>query len=108
LTWRIEFLPSARAELLALDRPVQARILRSLHRLAAAPRSAANVKALKGNARYRLRVGDWRIIYTLLDGLKDAFFRHDRQVSGLQVRKSRLSAGLLLTGRDYIYWDARF
>ena len=67
LTWRIEFLPSARAELLALDRPVQARILRSLHRLAAAPRSAANVKALKGNARYRLRVGDWRVIYTLLD-----------------------------------------
>jgi len=53
--------------LLALDRPVQARILRSLHRLAAAPRSAANVKALKGNARYRLRVGDWRVIYTLLD-----------------------------------------
>jgi mRNA interferase RelE/StbE len=66
LTWRIELLPSARAELLALDRPVQARILRSLHRLAAAPRSAANVKALKGNARYRLRVGDWRVIYTLL------------------------------------------
>jgi mRNA interferase RelE/StbE len=55
------------AELLALDRPVQARILRSLHRLAAAPRSAANIKALKGNARYRLRVGDWRVIYTLLD-----------------------------------------
>ena len=52
---------------IALDRPVQARILRSLHRLAAAPRSAANVKALKGNARYRLRVGDWRVIYTLLD-----------------------------------------
>lgn len=67
MTWRIEFLPSARAELLALDRQVQARILRSLHRLAAAPRSAANVKMLKGNARYRLRVGDWRVIYTLLD-----------------------------------------
>jgi len=67
VTWRIEFLPSARAELLALDRPVQARILRSLHRLAAAPRSAANVKALRGDARYRLRVGDWRVIYILLD-----------------------------------------
>jgi hypothetical protein len=27
----------------------------------------SNVKALKGDARYRLRVGDWRVIYTLLD-----------------------------------------
>jgi mRNA interferase RelE/StbE len=67
VTWRIEFLPSARAELLAPDRPVQTRILRSPHRLAAAPRFAANVKALKGSDRYRLRVGDWRVIYTLLD-----------------------------------------
>jgi mRNA interferase RelE/StbE len=69
VTWQIEFLPSARAELLALDRPVQARILRSLHRLAAAPRSAANVKALKGHARYRLRVGDWRVIYALREDM---------------------------------------
>jgi mRNA interferase RelE/StbE len=67
VTWRVEFLPSARAELLALDRPAQARILHSLHRLAASPRSAANVNALRGDARYRLRVGDWRVIYTLLD-----------------------------------------
>ena len=37
--------------MLSLDRPVQARSLRSLHRLAAAPRSAANVKALKGDAK---------------------------------------------------------
>jgi mRNA interferase RelE/StbE len=53
--------------LLALDRPVQARIPRSLHRLPAAPRSAANVEALRGAARYRLRIGDWRVIYTLRD-----------------------------------------
>ena len=29
----------------------------------AAPHS--NVKALKGGAGYRLRVGDWRVLYTL-------------------------------------------
>jgi mRNA interferase RelE/StbE len=67
VTWQIEFLPSARAELLALDSPVQARILRSLYRLAATPRSAANVRALRGDVRFRLRVGDWRVIYKLLD-----------------------------------------
>lgn len=65
MTWRIDFRASARAELLALERPVQTRILRSLDRLAADPRSASNVKALKGSDRYRLRVGDWRVIYTL-------------------------------------------
>jgi mRNA interferase RelE/StbE len=67
VTWRIEFRPSARAELLKLDRPVQERVLRSLHRLAADPRDAASVKAMKGRDEYRLRVGDWRVVYTLHD-----------------------------------------
>lgn len=67
MTWRIEFRPSARAELLGLDRPVQERVLRSLHRLGDDPRSAANVKALKGSDEFRLRVGDWRVVYTLRD-----------------------------------------
>jgi mRNA interferase RelE/StbE len=67
VTWRVEFRPSARAELLALDRPVQTRVLRSLTRLADDPRNAANVEAMKGGDLYRLRVGDWRVIYTLHD-----------------------------------------
>ena len=67
MTWKVEFRPSARAELLRLGRPVQARVLRSLHRLANAPRAAASVKALKGGDEYRLRVGDWRVVYTLHD-----------------------------------------
>lgn len=67
MTWRVEFRPSARIELLKLDRPVQARVLRSLHRLAADPRAASNVKALTGGDEYRLRVGDWRVVYTLHD-----------------------------------------
>ena len=50
-----------------LDRPVQERVLRSLRRLAADPRAAASVKALKGSNEYRLRVGDWRVVYTLHD-----------------------------------------
>ncbi len=68
MTWRVEFRPSARVELLALDRAIQSRVLRSLGGLAANPRAAANVKAMKGSDSYRLRVGDWRVIYTLHDG----------------------------------------
>jgi mRNA interferase RelE/StbE len=67
VTWRVEFRPSALAELLALDRPIQTRVLRSLARLADDPRNAANVKAMKGSYQYRLRVGDWRVVYTLDD-----------------------------------------
>jgi len=65
VTWRIEFRPSARAELLRLDPPVRERIVRGLARLAIEPRTAANVTAMKGTDEYRLRVGDWRVVYTL-------------------------------------------
>jgi mRNA interferase RelE/StbE len=34
--------------------------------LSGAPRDAANVKALTGGG-YRLRIGDWRVIYTVQD-----------------------------------------
>jgi len=44
------------------------------------------------------------IAKSLLDGLRGVLFRDDRQVSELLVRKSRLSAGLSLTERAYIYW----
>lgn len=68
MNWQVEFQADARAELLALDRSVQTRVLRGLDKLARNPRSAANVKAIGGN-EYRLRVGDWRIIYTLHDNV---------------------------------------
>ena len=67
MTWRVEFRSSARAELLQLDPPVRERVLRGLARLARDPRNAANVVAMKGTDEYRLRVGDWRVVYTLHD-----------------------------------------
>jgi mRNA interferase RelE/StbE len=67
VTWTVEFRGDARSQLRALDPPVQDRIVRALDRLAADPRSAANVKALVGSGHYRLRVGDWRVIYALRD-----------------------------------------
>jgi hypothetical protein len=46
------------------------------------------------------------IAKSLLDGLKGVLFRDDRQVSELRVRKSRLSAGLSLTGASLYLLDA--
>lgn len=43
-------------------------IERKLAQLARAPREAVNVKRLKGHPHgYRVRVGDWRVVYTLDD-----------------------------------------
>ena len=46
------------------------------------------------------------IAKSLLDGLKGVLFRDDRQVSELVVRKTRLSAGLLLAGASLYLLDA--
>jgi hypothetical protein len=46
------------------------------------------------------------IAKSLLDGLKGVLFRDDRQVSELMVRKTRLSAGLSLTGASPYLLDA--
>ncbi len=67
MPWEVDFEPSARRAFRGLDRSVQQRILKSLAGLAADPRAAQNVKTLQGQPGYRLRVGDWRVIYTLKD-----------------------------------------
>ncbi len=69
MSWQVEFKPAARRDLRGLDRPVQERILKALTSLALAPRAAASAKALQGEPSYRLRVGDWRVIYTLCDDI---------------------------------------
>jgi len=46
------------------------------------------------------------IAKSLLDGLRGVLFRDDRQVSELLVRKSRLSAGLSLTGASLYLLEA--
>ncbi|SEE38672.1 mRNA interferase RelE/StbE [Streptomyces sp. 3213] len=67
------FTPPAQRDLLRIPRPDALRIL---HRLAESQRaldtndtSALDIKALQGhNARRRLRVGDFRVVYTVEDG----------------------------------------
>lgn len=69
--YRVEFDAHARKALARLDKPVQRRIIDALKRLAADPRGQQpQVKPLKGDdapGAYRLRVGDYRVIYDLYD-----------------------------------------
>jgi mRNA interferase RelE/StbE len=69
VTWTVRFTPSAERQADALDPPIHRRIAKRLAQPASDPHSAANVTALVGSDQYRLRVGDWRVVYTLDDAV---------------------------------------
>lgn len=66
--YRIEFRPAALRELRKIDRSVQPRIQGAIALVARDPRPPAS-RPLRGRPGYRLRVGDYRIIYTIVDGV---------------------------------------
>lgn len=61
----VEFTREARKVLKAMPRNVRELVLGKIDELAKDPMRAHNVKKLVGRPGYRLRVGDWRVIYTL-------------------------------------------
>jgi mRNA interferase RelE/StbE len=67
MIWAIRYKREAERAIDALDPQIRRRILLAIGNLARDPRTAPNVKALKGSDGYRLRVGDWRVAYTLHD-----------------------------------------
>lgn len=67
-TYEIEFRPAALRELRKIDRSTQPRIQGAITLLAQDPRPPAS-RQLRGRDGYRLRVGDYRIIYTIDDGV---------------------------------------
>ena len=66
--YRIEFRPAALRELRKIDRSAQPRIQGAIALLAEDPRPPAS-RPLRGREGYRLRVGDYRFIYTIDDGV---------------------------------------
>lgn len=67
MTYEIEVRPAALRALKRIDRKDQARIRGAIALLAADPRPPG-AKALRGRDGLRIRVGDYRIIYTVEDG----------------------------------------
>ena len=68
--YRITFKRSAQKELAEIPKPFNQNIVTSIDKLAENPRPDG-VKKLKGEYNaYRIRVGDYRIIYTLEDIIK--------------------------------------
>ena len=65
-TYRIEFRPAAVRALRNLDRQAQERLRAAIALLAADPRPPG-ARALRGRPGYRVRVGDYRILYVVED-----------------------------------------
>ena len=65
MVWALEFSRDAAKALLRMPRDQALRIRRKLDKLARDPMRAANVKKLIEHPGFRLRVGDWRIVYLL-------------------------------------------
>lgn len=64
--WSITYTADAIKTLTRMDREIAKRIRSKLLTLARDPnRPNNNVKKLVGIAGFRLRIGDWRVIYTL-------------------------------------------
>ena len=64
--YRIELLPAAVRALRKIDTPVALRIHGAIALLAVDPRPPA-ARALRGRPGWRVRVGDYRIIYVIED-----------------------------------------
>jgi len=68
--YSVEVKPSARKELESLPDNVLARVLQKMNSLRTAPRPAG-CKKLKGyRDQWRVRVGDWRVVYIIVDAAK--------------------------------------
>jgi mRNA interferase RelE/StbE len=68
VAFTVELAPRAERDLARLPTKVQTSIVRALRGLALDPYRASNVKRLAALPRaYRLRVGDYRVVYELRD-----------------------------------------
>ena len=65
--YKIEFIKNAQKELSKLPEQTRIRIIRAIHKLGSDPRSG-NVRPMVGAKSWRLRVGDYRVVYDISDG----------------------------------------
>lgn len=83
MSYRIEFTPAAARTFKKLPSSVQSRITPKVDALAASPRPHGVEKLAGHEDRYRIRVGEYRIIYVIDDELRGvtvAVIGHRREV----------------------------
>lgn len=65
--YRVEFRRSAEKDLRRLDVNIQTRVLRAIESLTGQPRPSGCRKLTDAENAYRIRIGDYRVIYTISD-----------------------------------------
>ena len=70
--------PSVEKDLRSLPRPVIARVIKSWERLAEEPLPRQAIKLEGGEQLYRLRVGDYRVVYSVDQNAKEVVVRYVR------------------------------
>ena len=83
MSYRIEFTPSAARAFRKLPAPIQGRIAPKIDALAVNPRPHGVEKMGGYENRYRVRVGEYRVIYVISDGprlVTVAVIGHRREV----------------------------
>jgi mRNA interferase RelE/StbE len=81
-SFAVEFTKGAQKELSKLPHASGVRIVKAIDRLSTDPRKG-NVRPMVGSTSWRLRVGDYRVIYDILDGklvILVIRIRHRREV----------------------------
>jgi mRNA interferase RelE/StbE len=68
MTYRIALAPSAARQVSKFDPPVRRRIQAVLELLATGPRPPAATQLVGGSGEWRVRTGDYRIVYEISDG----------------------------------------
>lgn len=69
MSYRIEIAPAAVRQLRKLDRPAQRRVQAAIDLLAAEPRPSGAKKLAGGDGEWRVRTGDYRIMYEIHDNV---------------------------------------
>jgi len=69
VTYRVEVAPAAVRQLRKLDRAAQRRVQAAIELLAIEPRPSGAKKLVGGNGEWRVRTGDYRVVYEIQDNV---------------------------------------
>jgi mRNA interferase RelE/StbE len=80
---QVQFYPAAARDLRSLPRKMQERVFRSIEKLAYTPRPRGCTKLAGEEDLYRVRVGDYRVLFQVVDSILTVLvvrIGHRRQV----------------------------
>ncbi len=69
MTYRVEIAPGALRKLRTLDPPSRRRVQAAIELLRGQPRPSGAKKLVGGQGEWRVRTGDYRIVYEVHDGV---------------------------------------